>query len=509
MCFAFSLSLVCPSSRLVAQDTSTLHVETRLVVLDTVVTDRNGQPVSGLTRDDFRIYQDGVEQKIRNFDVLGAHAAAVPDHATKDHDGRDDWGNAPKTILVLDELNTPFDETTYARFEVNRYLNAQSAVLPSPTMVLYVNDYGFHPLGVYTRDRQELLKQVAAHRSGLPGNLTRSDSGEMLARSFALLQQIAVSTRGESGRKVVIWIGRGFPGFDRTDLPPKDEDRLDAAIRYTTNLLLDSRVTVYKVDPSPVPPVATVLSGDDGNVATQSASGQDPFAENFNFNSFVQETGGQYFYNRNDLDHAIANSVADGATYYTLSYAPAGSLGDGQPYHAIKVVMRDPNLHAATRRGYYSSAVLAADAKGKGGSPDLYESAVSGMVYSGIGTRVRSCENGRLPMQAACHLEVDTASLTFHDAPDGGHRTTVIAVLVALDAKNKILAATARDFSDLIPAGDPQPLTVGHISFLFQGAIPANSTAAKVIVRDESGRIGTAEIPLGPPGHRFENKAAR
>ena len=56
-------------------------VEVRVVNVDVVVRDKSGKPVRGLTKDDFELYQDGVEQKITNLyevdrqELAGAEAA--------------------------------------------------------------------------------------------------------------------------------------------------------------------------------------------------------------------------------------------------------------------------------------------------------------------------------------------------------------------------------------------------------------------------------------------------
>jgi hypothetical protein len=49
-------------------DTTTLHVASRLVVLDVVVLDRNGKFVSNLDRSQFTVIEDKVPQAIRSFD---------------------------------------------------------------------------------------------------------------------------------------------------------------------------------------------------------------------------------------------------------------------------------------------------------------------------------------------------------------------------------------------------------------------------------------------------------
>ena len=52
-----------------APDTARIHVEVRQVLVPVVVTDHDGNYVTGLTRDDFQVFEDGVEQKIAAFSV--------------------------------------------------------------------------------------------------------------------------------------------------------------------------------------------------------------------------------------------------------------------------------------------------------------------------------------------------------------------------------------------------------------------------------------------------------
>ena len=56
-------------------------------------------------------------------------------------------------------------------------------------------------------------------------------------------------------------------------------------------------------------------------------------------NSVAEQTGGKAFYNTNDLNKAIRDSMEDGSTYYTLGYYPENKelgrplpqdLGQGQ-----------------------------------------------------------------------------------------------------------------------------------------------------------------------------------
>src|SRR5450756_3171536 len=51
------------------QSAYTLSVRTQLVTLDVVVNDKKGEPIQGLTRNDFTIYEDQVTQPIVSFEA--------------------------------------------------------------------------------------------------------------------------------------------------------------------------------------------------------------------------------------------------------------------------------------------------------------------------------------------------------------------------------------------------------------------------------------------------------
>ena len=58
----------------------TFKTQARAVIVDVVVTDRDGHPVQGLPRDSFRVEEDGHPQKISSFEE---HAATAHSTSTK------------------------------------------------------------------------------------------------------------------------------------------------------------------------------------------------------------------------------------------------------------------------------------------------------------------------------------------------------------------------------------------------------------------------------------------
>jgi len=67
----------------------------------------------------------------------------------------------------------------------------------------------------------------------------------------------------------------------------------------------------------------------------------------------AEGTGGEAFYNTNDLKGAMTKAIDDGSSYYTLSYVPPGETYDWQAPHDHVKVDR-PGLHLVYRDDYYA-----------------------------------------------------------------------------------------------------------------------------------------------------------
>ena len=125
LCGVILLSVFKPQSLMAqlpagASSVPTLRVTSRLVFLDVTVLDKKGHiVVNGLTRDEFAITEEKKPQKIFSFEAPQAHM--TDSHAADDNPA----GKAPLTILVLDLLNSRFEDFAYIRYSVRKYLTAQ------------------------------------------------------------------------------------------------------------------------------------------------------------------------------------------------------------------------------------------------------------------------------------------------------------------------------------------------------------------------------------------------
>ena len=101
----FSLSAPAPSGTAPAP---ALKVTTHLVVLSVVVTDKKGYPVTNLSQEDFKVFENEQAQAVATFEPASEPRIAEGKHPSPDLVPAVAMQNGaqPSTILVLDELNS-------------------------------------------------------------------------------------------------------------------------------------------------------------------------------------------------------------------------------------------------------------------------------------------------------------------------------------------------------------------------------------------------------------------
>ena len=208
------------------------------------------------------------------------------------------------------------------------------------------------------------------------------------------------------------------------------------------------------------------------------------------------DTGGLVYKNQNDLDHAVALSVHDGASYYLLGYSPEGKT-DGK-FHKIEVKVNRPGVTVRSRRGYYASA--------PGDSKTVKEREAEVMMAmqpgspgaTGITFDARVVSPAPAPkMKVPVDFIVDATTLASEDAGAGNKRLAVEFHVAAYGPDGKLAAqhnvaskATLKpaDFAALQQQGLPH-----HAELELP---PGRFTLRFGVVDQLSGVIGTADLPL-------------
>lgn len=494
------LSAIAVPAQQPSPDVATIKVSARIVVLDVVVTDKKGNIVNNLTRDDFAILEDKAPQTIRSFEQPSAHAMPPGDAAIV-HSATDlpKIGNAPVTLLVLDELNTRFEDMSFARNSLIKYLQAQPPVLRQPTTLLIATNTKFVQVRDYTQDRDTLINDVKKHLPEFPWRMTGSGKQgagavERMAQSLAALEQIAQSTIGTPGRKNVIWVGAGFPSADLVGLDDKTVATIETAVRQCTNELLAARITMYSINPAANTTTTVEIDSPDDLDSAQNENGAEFSNGQVNFTNFAPATGGLAFQSRNDINNEIAEGIAAGANYYTLSYSPTNHTDDAAKYRNIRIVMKDPSLHATTRNGYYPETASSAASPATTEPPkqaraqlqlDLSNAVTSTIAYNGLTIAAAKGSSGAYTITVPGTGE----GLTWQAASTGGEKTEATVMAAWYDSKGKLLGHTARELtaSRTAPPADA--------TFTLPVTLPSDVARLRFIVRDAvSGRMGTTDL---------------
>lgn len=154
----------------------TIRVDTRLVSVPVIVSDRNGRYVPNLTAADFTVLQDGVPQTIEFFAAVEEPLtiALLIDTSHSTRPVLDDIKDSARSFI---KLLTPKDRAMVVSF-----------------------DYGIHVLSPLTSDQEQLKKAIKnAEIPEIFGTMLRDAAYQTIERSFA----------GIKGRKAIIILTDG------------------------------------------------------------------------------------------------------------------------------------------------------------------------------------------------------------------------------------------------------------------------------------------------------------
>jgi VWFA-related protein len=506
----YCLAQAAPAPEAQLPHTATLTVNARLVVLDVVVTGKDGKPVSGLTRDDFQVFEDGKQQSIRSFESPAVHhlpADSVTAGISQVFDPAQpaSFGQTPVTILVLDQINTHFADSAFARRELHNYLASRPALLSQPTEILSVTDNAFGMVHGYTRDRDALLKALDAAPTKYAWKLElngRTEYGplERLDQSLRALEQIAQNSARVPGRKNVVWVGGGFPTVDPTLLKSKDLTEVRETIRHVTDVLLDTRVTMYAVDPSSTAAGMTEIT-DETQQAFADAAGDGlagpnaSFGVSEDFDGLGPATGGRVVRGLNNVTAQIASAVGLGTEFYTIGYAPSSDNELEGRFRKIKVVCLKPGLTATTRQGYFNERTQR-EASGAAISYDLSTAAESSIPLTGLHVTVELNRSINAPANAYV-VHVSAADLTWTPRGDGASSANVEVLAVSLSSKAKMIGHTLHGMVANAKPGVNLRDSTKNADFDFHVEPVAKTAVLRFVVRDAAtGRMGSVDLPL-------------
>jgi VWFA-related protein len=401
-------------------------------------------------------------------------------------------------------LNTTFQDMAFARYALKKYLKAQFQHAQAPTMLIAVNFDKVTVLHDYTQDGNAILNALNHHLTAYPWNLQRGeDKIRTLALSLGVLEQVTQATAGHPGHKNLIWVGKGFPGLDLASPNISNDASLGitSAMHQAVNMMRDSRVTLYTIDPTILSSAMAVTTDADSVQEMDDVPGAatpDPFGGEVSFTNLAIKSGGKAFYSRNDVDREVGESVRDGVNYYTISYRPTDVSDADKPYRKIHIGFTLPGLHAAYRDGYYSKAPEVPSSPGTRMTYDMNAAEESTMVYTGL-----SVVAMRKPGTSDTYL-VGVPQQELKWTRDGDQESAkLLLIAAALDGKNGTLARDTLDATAHRAVNTGASATASGLARIeVQFPTPKGAYRLRFVVRSlGDGRMGTADIavPDAPP----------
>jgi VWFA-related protein len=319
---------------------------TNQVRVDDTVLDRKGQPVTNLTKDDFEIREDGVEQAIDTLKLVEATGVAPDDdmslpirskyHAAAEA-ARDD---IRVFVIFWDEYHIgQMAPAIRARAALTDFV--QFAFGPTDLVAL-MDQLTTADAISFTRNRRELAEQVSKLRGRqgvyLPPRSAVEEAQMYRARDIEMLRSQVTATALEStiahlgsikeGRKAILFVSQTI---GRVGTGPMDTfSWLDRAIRLANA----NNTTIYAFDPR----------GLEMNSRTSDV-----------LHSLAEQTGGRQYAN-NSPAAALREVVKNASAFYLLGYASARNPADGK-FHKIAVRVKRPGVEVRSRTGYYAPSL--------------------------------------------------------------------------------------------------------------------------------------------------------
>jgi VWFA-related protein len=504
---------------LTAQTKFGTSVEVRVVNVDVVVTDKAGNRVTGLTKDDFEITEDGKGQKITNF-YEGVAAAAKPALSVAEGAAVTTLPATPRPrrfVIFIDNesmhpaVRTRFfsgvrkfveehvrsgDQTSLVSWSRSGLQIAAPLTEEKSVLLAAINAVEAAPspnsiLSSYEHVRQQCIRAKDYVRSGrLPMasayadciNIVRQETMVLMNDSRLLMNAINVAmsvTAGAEGKKVLVLAGASLPQQPGWELyrfantifaamqtnfasapaeqtPGGDMKQQREMVEKLARSANAQGVSLYTINA----PVATDLTD------IRSKSGEGDFGTDFlrigntedAYGTLSSMTGGVSYLKPKNFEVALAAIAGDLDAYYSIGYRPPDDIGRDR---AIVVRTRNRNYTVRARQSY---------------APKTAEEQMSDRVIANIFTPSKSewpvtirvgtprpADKGSFTVPIEISMPPALTLLPQADAKLGGGWTTYIAV----GTKQGVLSTLSRSPQEVaVPAAEESnfrkvPLTFG------------------------------------------------
>ncbi len=328
----------------------TFRSATRIVEVSVNAARPDGSAVTDLSVAELKLTDNGRPQEIRSLErVQGVGTASQRPTPRR------------LTILLLDALNTDWSDQVYARQAASQALEQ---VEPGERVAVFALGRDLRLLHDFSSDYASLRALIQRFRGEVPppgantvanpfsaefsysdlvarpgprdGAWAATRQRQNILDTFSALKAIARLVRPAPGQKNLLWLSASFPLRIRSaGGGPTSFDSFHTDAEAAMRELNAANVTLYPIDARglSVSPLAHINIGTMQEVA--------------------ELTGGQAYYNGNDLGRMVRSAIEDSRDAYVLTYAPSEYAEDGR-YHRVRLTTARRGVRIRHRPGYYA-----------------------------------------------------------------------------------------------------------------------------------------------------------
>lgn len=332
-----------------------------------------------------------------------------------------------------------------------------------------------------------------------------------ISETLAALEEIGRFMSGQNGRKVLLWFSTGFPFSVVGDSPSAMEAERDYSdqIRRTINLLNDAHVATYTIDAGGLVPSTLgdpsisgrdengrVHLGIDANRALSAESFQ-RFSTHDALEIIARDTGGRYFGNANDLDHAIDSALRESSSYYMLGYYPSNKKWGGK-FRQIKLQVDRPGVQLRYRRGYF--AVNPSDWRKDNGERTLTAALTGSPLPSTEITFMARALPPQPDSDTVVEFAVDPSTLSFDTEAGNYHHSALQFEVQAFNSEGKLVKAEVQTAEASLPEPTYERVSRQGLPMSVPIRLAPGKYLLRLGVRDNAtGLFGTADLALEVP----------
>jgi VWFA-related protein len=519
-----------------------IQVQRNEVLVDVRVYDHKGNPVTNLTQDDFKVYEDGTLQKINSFNLENVQQLVQ----ASEENGKVQVVNLaslPKTtpqstlkrlvqnhrliVLFFDLSSLQIDDLIRSIKAAGSFIRQQVTPADLVAVVTYSSDLRI--IQDFTNDRDALSKAIKSLEIGpsstLASNGTEGEAGGSDSfgntivtqntgdaftpdetefnifntdEKLAALESLANLLRVVPGRKSVIQFSSGITQTG-VDNEAQLQETIDAANMADVSFYpMDSRGLVA------MPPGGDASSASPSGTGIYTAAAVSSEISSLHnsrdtLSNIARDTGGRMFADLNDFAPAFQRVQEENTSYYLLGYSPSETRSDGR-FRRLKVVVDRKGVRIEARPGYFAPKNFRQFTR-EDKEEQLQQAMNSPQPFLELPLAI---ESAHFRQSSKLYYVVVAAKIPGSEVPfrakSATHETGFDFAWRATNAKGQVVAALDDTLPVKLNASTYQQVLQSNI--LYEGGLllpPGNYTLKVVVREDRTGKIGTFAEPLVLP----------